>query len=180
MDTVTAPPCHAPPVSKAFTKDDSSDAPVVVAARPPLPAGVTNYVTPRGLALLKDELGRLRLDRGRLEAKASDPEGPRELAVAVARVAEIEARLACAQVVDASEASAPRDQVRFGATVTVRSERGGERTYEVVGVDEADIATGRIAFVAPLARALLGKSVGDVVTLRTPRGEEELEVVSIV
>jgi transcription elongation factor GreB len=48
-----------------------------------------------------------------------------------------------------------------------------------VGVDEADAASGRVAFVAPLARALLGKRVGDAVTLRTPRGEEELEVVAI-
>jgi transcription elongation factor GreB len=167
-------------VSKAFTKDDSSDAPLVVPARSPLPAGVTNYVTPRGLALLRDELGRLRFERGRLESRSGDTDVPRELATAVARVAELEDRLGCAQLVEATEPPAPRDHVRFGATVTVRSAGGGERTYEVVGVDEADIATGRVAFVAPLARALLGKRVGDVVTLRTPRGEEELEVVSIV
>jgi transcription elongation factor GreB len=167
-------------VSKAFTKDDSSDAPLVVPARSPLPAGVTNYVTPRGLARLRDELGRLRFERGRLESRSGDTDVPRELATAVARVAELEDRLACAQLVEATQPSAPRDHVRFGATVTVRTEGGDERTYEVVGVDEADIATGRVAFVAPLARALLGKRVGDVVTLRTPRGEEELEVVSIV
>lgn len=166
-------------MSKAFTKDDSSDAPLVVPARPPLPEGVTNYVTPRGLALLRDELGRLRCERGRLESRSADPDGPRALATAVARVAELEDRLARAQLVEATDPSTPRDHVHFGATVTVRSEGGGERTYEVVGVDEADIASGRVAFVAPLARALLGKVVGDVVTLRTPRGEEELEVVSI-
>jgi transcription elongation factor GreB len=98
----------------------------------------------------------------------------------VAHVAELEDRLACAQLVETTEPSASRDQVRFGATDTVRSEGGGERSYEIVGVDEADIATGRVAFVAPLARAPLGKGVGDVVSLRTPRGEEDLEVVSIV
>jgi transcription elongation factor GreB len=167
-------------VSKAFTKDDSSDAPLVVPARPPLPEGVINYVTSRGLALLRDELGRLRFERGRLESRSADPDGPRELATAVARVAELENRLACAQLVAATEPSAARDDVRFGATVTVHSEGGGERTYEIVGVDEADIASGRVAFVAPLARALIGKRVGDVVSLRTPRGEEELEVVAIV
>ena len=53
------------------------------------------------------------------------------------------------------------------------------RQIDIVGVDEADATSGRIAFVAPLARALLGKRAGDVVTLRTPRGEEELEVVSV-
>jgi transcription elongation factor GreB len=165
-------------VSKAFTKDDSSDAPLVVPARPPLPEGVSNYVTPRGLALLRDELGRLRFERGRLESRSADPDGPRELATAVARLAELEDRLACAELVDA-DAATPRAHVHFGATVTVRAGSGGERTYEIVGVDEADVGSGRVAFVAPLARALLGKGVGDVVTLRTPRGEEELEVLSI-
>jgi transcription elongation factor GreB len=165
-------------VSKAFTKDDSSDAPLIVPARPPLPRGVANYVTPRGLALLRAELGRLRVDRGRLESRSADPDGPRELAIAAARVAELEDRLACVQLVEATEPSAS-DHVRFGATVTIRSEGGGERVYQIVGVDEADIAAGRVAFVAPLARALLGQRVGDVVTLRTPRGEEELELISI-
>jgi transcription elongation factor GreB len=166
-------------VSKAFTKDDASDAPLVVPARPPLPEGVTNYVTPRGLALLRDEHARLRSERGRLESRSADPDGPRKLAAAVARMEELEDRLASAQLVEAGDPSTPRDQARFGATVTVRSESGGDRTYQIVGVDEADIASGRVAFVAPLARALLGKGVGDVVTLRTPRGEEELEVISI-
>ena len=73
-----------------------------------------------------------------------------------------------------------REHVRFGARVTVRSDEGVERTHEIVGVDEADIASGRVAFVVPLARALLGKGVGDVVTLQTPRGEEQLEVIAIV
>lgn len=171
--------CHASTVSKAFTKDDASDAPLVVPARRPLPEGVTNYVTPRGLALLREELARLRSERGSLESRSADPDGPRELAAAVARMEELEDRLASAQLVEAGEPSTPRDQVRFGATVTVRSESGSDRTYQIVGVDEADIASGRVAFVAPLASALLGKGVGDVVTLRTPRGEEELEVISI-
>ena len=167
-------------MSKAFTKDDSSDAPLVVPARAPLPAGVTNYVTPRGLALLRHELTHLRAERSRLELRSYEPDGPRELATATARVAELEDRVACAQLVAAPEASEARDEVRFGATVTVRSEAGGERTYQIVGVDEADLATRRIAFVAPLARALLGKRVGDLVSLRMPRGEEEIEVVTIV
>ena len=68
--------------------------------------------------------------------------------------------------------------MRFGAHVRVESEEG-ERRYQIVGVDEADAARGRIAFVSPLARALLGRRVGDVVRVRLPRGEQELEVVAI-
>ena len=63
--------------------------------------------------------------------------------------------------------------------MTARTEDGGERRYEIVGVDEADPAHGRIAFVSPIARALLGKAIGDVAVVRTPRGEEEIEVVAV-
>ena len=63
--------------------------------------------------------------------------------------------------------------------MTVQGDSPQPRRIDIVGVDEADASSGRIAFVAPLARALLGKRPGDVVTFRTPRGEEELEVVSV-
>jgi transcription elongation factor GreB len=162
-------------VSKAFTKDDAADAPVLVPARAPLPAGLTNYVTPRGLGLLQAELGRRQAERARLEASAV-PGEPRSAAL-VARLAELEARLGSAVVVDPT--AQPHDQVRFGAQVTVRTAAGERRVYQLVGVDEADGAHGLVAFVAPIARALLGARVGDVATLRTPRGEEELEVVAI-
>jgi transcription elongation factor GreB len=69
--------------------------------------------------------------------------------------------------------------VRFGATVTVATADGDVRRFTIVGVDEADAANRRVAFLAPIAGALLGARVGDVVTLRTGRGEEELEVTTI-
>jgi transcription elongation factor GreB len=164
-------------VSKAFTKDDAADEPIVVPQRRPLPAGATNYVTPRGLASLRAELRALHDARAALVAAAEEPDRARELAALASRVRELEERIASAVLVEPGEH--PRDEVRFGARVTVRGEGGDERQYEIVGVDEADAGAGRVAFVAPLARALLGKRVGDVVTLRTPRGEEELEVIAI-
>jgi transcription elongation GreA/GreB family factor len=63
--------------------------------------------------------------------------------------------------------------------VRVRGAAGGERAYQVVGVDEADPKQGRIAFVAPLARALLGKQVGDWVSFESPSGSEELEILAV-
>jgi transcription elongation factor GreB len=165
-------------MSKAFAGEDASEAPLVVPPRAPLPAGATNYVTPRGLALLRDELSRLASERARLDASTSgDPDRPRAMNILAARIAELDDRLGSATLVDA--ATQPRDEVRFGARVTVRAESGSERSFQIVGVDEADVANHRVAFVAPLARALLGKRVGDVATLRTPRGDEELEVVTI-
>jgi transcription elongation factor GreB len=94
-----------------------------------------------------------------------------------ARLRDAEERLATSVIVDPR--TQPRGEVRFGATVTARGEDGAERRYEIVGVDEADPSRGRIAFVAPIARALLGKAIGEVAVVRTPRGEEELEVVGV-
>jgi transcription elongation factor GreB len=172
-------------VSKAFTKDDAPDEALVLPSRAPLPAGATNYVTPRGLASLRAELEHLSAERdGRTERVEPAPRGvaratdrARELAVLHARVRELEERIASAIVV--APTPLPRDEVRFGTCVTIRGEAGSDRHYEIVGVDEADASAGRVAFVAPLARALLGKRVGDVVTLRAPRGEEEIEVLAI-
>ncbi|HEU4537219.1 MAG TPA: GreA/GreB family elongation factor [Polyangiaceae bacterium] len=166
-------------MSKAFTKEGASEAPLV-APRPPLPAGVANYVTPRGLALLRDELRRLHAERAALEAATpadGDADRPAALAALAARVAELESRLAAASLVDPAEQ--PRDEALFGATVRVRTEAGDERRYQIVGVDEADAAAGRSAFLAPLARALLGKRAGDVALVRTPRGDEELELIDV-
>jgi transcription elongation factor GreB len=63
--------------------------------------------------------------------------------------------------------------------VTVADENGAERTVSIVGVDELDPARGRVSWISPIATALLKGSVGDVVTLRTPRGTEELEIIGI-
>jgi transcription elongation factor GreB len=146
-------------VSKAFTKDDRPDEPVVVRHRPRLPDGVPNYVTPRGLRALRHQLAAL------------DPGGS-----AVAQRSELEQRIASAVV-----AAPPADsgEIRFGARVQVRDQDGQTRQLQIVGVDEADPAAGLIAFVAPLARALLGRRAGDLLTARTPGGEEDLEVLAI-
>jgi transcription elongation factor GreB len=110
-------------------------------------------------------------------AAGSDAEQARAGALHAARVAELEARIASAVLVE--PALQPQDEVRFGAEVRVKNGMGTERAYRIVGVDEADAASGAIAFVAPLARSLLGKRVGDAALVRTPAGEDELEVVAI-
>jgi transcription elongation factor GreB len=165
-------------VSKAFTKDDVPDAPLVVPPRAPLPEGVPNYVTARGLTLLRRELAALEMQRAAIAAAdRDDAERARQMARESARIAELAARIASAELVDPRRQ--PHDEVRFGATVTVRDDAGNERRYTIVGVDEADPASGRVTFLAPVARAVLGLRVGDVATLRTARGEESLEVVAI-
>jgi transcription elongation factor GreB len=164
-------------MSKAFTKDDdgAADAPLLVSRRAPLPAGMPNYVTPRGLALLHAELAK---EQGTAAPEpASDGELARAAALANARRAELEARIASAVVVES--ALQAHDEVRFGASVTLRNLAGAERTYRIVGVDEANPSESRLAFVAPLSRSLLGKKVGEVASVKTPAGDDELEILAI-
>lgn len=163
-------------MSKAFTDEEAADAPRVVPPRAPLPDGVPNYVTERGLALLRDELAALAAERAQAERDLADPEREPALAALAQRRAELEARIASAEVVPFPVV--PPEVVRFGATVTVDG-GAGERRFQIVGVDEADPAHGKLAFVSPLARAVLGRAVGDTVRLRAPRGDEELEIVAV-
>ena len=152
-------------MSKAFTKDDGPDAAPVPRRRAPLPPGTPNYVTERGLRALREELARVGGAVGDAQAQA-----------AAAWRAELEERVATAVVVAPPD---DRAEVRFGATVRLRDAEGRARTVRIVGVDEADAAHGLVAFTAPLARAVLGRCAGDVVTVHAPGGEEELEVVGV-
>ena len=166
-------------MSRAFVKDDGPGDQPLVPPRVPLPAGVANYVTPRGLRLLRDELAELEAERSRLQAEPS--RAASELVVIAGRISELTARIASARVID--PADQPQDEVRFGATVTVRTMKGGtpgeKRRFTIVGVDEASVEEGRVAFVAPIARALLGRRVGATASLKTPRGEEVLQIQAI-
>ncbi len=94
------------------------------------------------------------------------------------RIRMIDDRIARAQVIDPSGQNA--DQVRFGTTVElVDTDTDDEVTYMIVGEDEADAAQGRISITSPVARALLGKAVGDAVTVRVPKGTREFEILEI-
>lgn len=93
------------------------------------------------------------------------------------RIAEIQSKIATAEVVNPAEIKA--DRVVFGATVTISDvEEDEETTYQIVGIDEADVKAGKISIMSPLARALIGKKAGDVVVVHSPKGEKEYEVLS--
>ncbi len=94
------------------------------------------------------------------------------------RVMELEDKIARAEVIDVSKLSGK--VVKFGATVTLADEETDEKTvYRIVGEDEADIAKGRLSVTSPLARALIGKSIGESVEVSTPRGARAYEVVKV-
>ena len=180
-------------MSKAFTKesDGEDDVEHDLDADAGLPGGFTNYITPAGRRRLNDEPTRLwKVDRPRLvetiawAASNGDRSengdyiyGKRKLREIDRRIRFLSKRLDSAVVVD--NAGKDHDRVYFGATVTVADGSGAERTVTIVGVDELDLARGRVSWISPIATALLKASVGDVVVLRTPRGTEELEILAI-
>jgi transcription elongation factor GreB len=88
-------------------------------------------------------------------------------------------RLDIAEVVDPAARRDESDQVFFGATVTLRSAKDGERTVSIVGIDEIDTTRGYISWVSPMARALTKAREGDTVTLHTPGGVDELEIIDV-
>ncbi len=95
------------------------------------------------------------------------------------RISEIEAKLSNAQIIDVTKLDAS-GKVVFGATVEIESLETEQRyTYQIVGEDEADIKQGRISIGSPIARALIGKEVEDVVTVKAPGGDVDYEVLSV-
>jgi len=94
------------------------------------------------------------------------------------RIKELEDKIARAQVVDTAQIRS--DRIVFGAKVEITNvETEDTKTYQIVGVDEADVKEGKLSIESPIARQLLNKKEGDVVTVRVPKGELEYEVVSI-
>ncbi|KAA9339959.1 GreA/GreB family elongation factor [Adhaeribacter soli] len=169
-------------MSRAFVKEDDAGEPPIIPPRAALPPGVPNYVTPRGLELLRAEMQTLEAERTQIEANRDDAaERTRQLNIMNGRTSALASRLASAKVVD--PAGQPSDEVRFGATVTLKTIKGGkpglERTFTIVGVDEASVAEGKIAFVAPIARAVQGAKVGETLPLTLGRNEEEVKVTAI-
>ncbi|AIZ63179.1 GreA/GreB family elongation factor [Hymenobacter sp. DG25B] len=169
-------------MSRAFTKEDDSLEAPIIPPRPALPAGTPNYVTPQGLEQLRQELQTLETERTQAEAnRENEADRTRLLTVLNGRLGALQERMASAKVVDPR--TQPAKEVRFGATVTLRTRSGGkpgtERRFTIVGVDEASIAEGKVAFVAPIARAIVGTRLGQAVTLRLGPREEVVEVAAI-
>jgi transcription elongation factor GreB len=155
-------------------------------------AGERNYITPQGYARLKAELTAL-LDHERPELvkviswAASNGDrsengdyiyGKKRLREIDRRIYHLGKRLDNSVVVDPAE-RADTEQIFFGATVTYETQSGAEHTISIVGLDEVDLALGRVSWISPIAKALLRKSPGDRVRLTTPGGDEEIEVLAV-
>lgn len=178
-------------MSKAFVKETDADEDEEAGA-PPIPAGSKNYMTPEGHQRMKDEFLHL-IDVARPEVvnivswAASNGDrsengdyiyGKRRLREIDRRIRFLSKRLDIAEVVD------PRvhhgsDQIFFGATVVYENLQGEEMRVTIVGVDEFDPLQGKISWISPVARALTKARIGDVVTLKTPLGTDELTILDV-
>ncbi len=149
-------------------------------------------MTPAGYASMKAHLKRLKdVDRpansraieiarghGDLSENADYSAAKEEQGLIEAKIRELEAKIAMAEVIDPTKLSGSR--VKFGATVTIEDTESGESsTYTIVGEHEADIKKGRISIGAPVARALIGKEIGDTVNLPSAKGKREVEVTNV-
>ena len=161
-------------MSRGFVKEDDQEETPIIPPRAALPAGATNYVTPAGLELLKAEKEELTEQIASL-TETDERERRRALAVLNGKLNLLQERLTSARLLDSVENT---DEVRFGATVTYEIDGRGKHAIQIVGVDEADIKKQKIAFTAPIAKALIGKKTGEVAELKL--GGAEVRMLKVL
>jgi transcription elongation factor GreB len=160
--------------------------------RPTTAAAPRNLITAEGLARMQEELRQLRrverpkvveivswaAGNGDRSENGDYIYGKKRLREIDSRMRHLLKRIEIAEVVD-PKAQTNRDQVFFGATVTYADRHDAERTIRILGIDEARIDEGEVSWISPVARALMRAREGDVVTVRTPQGEDRIEVLEI-
>ena len=164
-------------MSRAFVKESDDD--LVAGELPERPVPVhANYVTPHGLEGLQSRLRELQDRHEALKRRSDDDSGAKQALREIDRdIRYVNAQLERAVVVDPVQQ--PRDEVHFGARVTIEDEEGSTHEFALVGDDEADVSAGKISWASPLARALMNGKVGDTVAWRRPAGETEVEILRI-
>lgn len=164
-------------MSRGFVKEEDQEEVPMVPPRADLPDGVTNYVTQNGMDELLQEQQQLIDERDQLDTK-DDKEKRITTNYINAKLALLKSRIASAQVIDLSKQ--PKDEVRFGATMKLRiGDQQKPQQFQIVGVDEADIAKGKISFISPIAKLLTNKKAGDKVTLELKPKNRVFEILEI-
>lgn len=164
-------------MSRAFVNEDDQRETPFVPPRADLPDGFPNYVTPAGMeALLKEKEDLLAEQK---ELVASDEHDKQNAISAInIKLQMLERRIVSAQVIQQGEI--PSGEVRFGSLVSLQI--GGApkaQQFQIVGVDEADLKQGKIAFTSPLARLLMQKRTGELVTLKLTHGDRLFKIINI-
>ena len=182
-------------MSKAFTREDDAPADDFDGdgdEANPIPPGSKNYMTPHGWRRMRDELTWLvKTERPNVTsvvswaAKLGDRSenadyqyGKKRLREIDRRIRYLTKRLEAGEIVDPGTRE-ETDQVFFGATVTYVTSEGGEQTVRIVGIDEMDPSRGYVSWISPIARALIKAREGDMVNLKTPAGDQALEIIEV-
>jgi transcription elongation factor GreA len=149
-------------------------------------------MTVEGEKLLREELSELKSivrpqisaaikearEKGDLKENAEYHAAREQQSFAEGRIKDIEGKLSNAQIIDITRMPVS-DKVIFGTTIIVADENNNEITYKIVGEDEADLKKGKISVTSPISRALVGKTEGDEVTIKTPSGSIVYEIVEV-
>lgn len=167
-------------MSRGFVKEEDQEEAPFIGPRAALPAGEINYVTPVGYNLLLEERKRIEVELGGLDIE-DEKEKRHKRAVLTGSLNLLNERISSARILKPEDQ--PKDEVRFGATVhftfKTGKQKGQDKSFQVVGVDEADIKLQKIAFVAPLAKALTGKKTGESAEVFMGGKMEELQILKI-
>ncbi|MGE5420738.1 MAG: GreA/GreB family elongation factor [Chloroflexota bacterium] len=164
-------------MSRGFVKEDDQEEVPMVPQRAYLPEGVTNFVTPAGMEQLLAERQALIDERENVNITV---ESEKRIAVnhINAQLQQLNNRIASARLVNPEEQ--PKNEIRFSASVRLKTlSTGNIQTFQIVGVDEADISKGKISFISPLARLLINKKAGDKVVLKRPGQDTVFEIMGI-
>jgi len=163
-------------LSRGFVKED--DLEHAGTDLPERPVSVhANYVTPIGLKQLTEKANQLDTERLALVEDTEGETAKQKLAVIERDMRYLATRLESAILVDPAEQDS--ETVLFGATVTVEDEAGETQLFKIVGEDEADLSQHKVSYVAPIAKALIGRKIGDTVVWQRPAGNIELEIIEI-
>lgn len=164
-------------MSRAFVNEDDQREVPFVPPRADLPSGTPNYVTPTGMENLLKEKEMLLAELKELSI-GDDHDKGNIITIVNTRLQMLESRILSAQVI--SNESDSDKEVRFGSSIILQiGEDKKTQKFQIVGVDEADIKQGKIAFISPLARILIHKKAGESFTLKLASGERKFKVIAI-
>lgn len=170
-------------MSRAFVKEnDLEHAGIDIPERPV--SAHPNYVTPNGLLQLETEADKLEQARAALKSEQKDnaeqdPMARQKIAMIDRDLRYISARLASAILIDSASQQPTATTVVFGATVTVEDDDGEQHVFSIVGEDEADMACNKVSYLSPIAKALIGRKLGDNVEWQRPIGNTQLTIIEI-
>jgi transcription elongation factor GreB len=164
-------------MSRGFVKEDDQEEIPLVPQRAYLPEGVTNFVTPFGMNQLLAEKQMLVNEKNNLN-NASENEKRIALNYINAKLQLLNNRIVEAKIVNLKDQ--PQNEIRFGAMITLKIEASKNiQTFQIVGVDEADISKGKVSFISPMAKVLINKKIGDKVILKQAKKDIVFEIINI-